>query len=98
MDALLTAKDLAKILRYTELSIYNLASTRPHSLPPAMHLGRSLRWHPDIVNAWLREKAGLSTPPSSPPSGQLPVQKKRGRPTKGEAAAKAALKAAGGAK
>ena len=97
MEQLYTAKDLAAILRYTESSVYNMASTRPHSLPPALRLGKSLRWHPDIVNAWLRGKAGLSTP-SAPPSGQIPVQKKRGRPTKGEAAAKAALKAAGGVK
>ena len=97
MDALLTAKDLAKILRYTELSIYNLASTRPHSLPPAVRLGRSLRWHPKVVESWIDRKAGLSTTSNTMPEPG-PSAKKRGRPTKGEAAAKAALKAAGGAK
>ena len=97
MESLLTAKDIALILRYTESSVYNLASTRPHSLPPALRLGKSLRWHPDVVDAWLRGKAGL-LPPSHSPSEFQPVQKKRGRPTKGEAAAKAALKAAGGGK
>ena len=97
MEKLYTAKDLAAILRYTESSVYNMASTRPHSLPPALRIGKSLRWHSDIVKAWLREKAGLPTH-SAPPSGQLPVQKKRGRPTKGETAARAALKAAGGEK
>ncbi|MHB1286744.1 MAG: helix-turn-helix transcriptional regulator [Leptospirales bacterium] len=97
MDSLLTAKDLASVLRYTESSVYNLASTRPHSLPPALRLGKSLRWHPDVVDAWLRGKAGLlSSTPSA--SECLPVKKKRGRPTKGEVAAKAALKAAGGGK
>lgn len=97
MEPLLTAKDLAKILRYTELSIYNLASTRPHSLPPAVRLGRSLRWHPKVVESWIDRKAGLSTSSDTMPESR-PVQKKRGRPTKGEAAAKAALKTAGGAK
>ena len=97
MDALLTAKDLAKILRYTELSIYNLASTRPHSLPPAVRLGRSLRWHPKVVESWIDRKAGLPTSSDTTPEPG-PTPKKRGRPTKGEAAAKAALKAAGGAK
>ncbi len=97
MESLLTAKDLAKILCYTELSVYNLASTRPHSLPPAVRLGRSLRWHPKVVESWIDRKAGLSTS-SDTTSESHPVQKKRGRPTKGEAAAKAALKMAGGAK
>ena len=97
MDALLTAKDLAKILRYTELSIYNLASTRPHSLPPAVRLGRSLRWHPKVVESWIDRKAGLSTTSDTTPEPG-PSTKKRGRPTKGEAAAKAALKMAGGTK
>ena len=97
MESLLTAKDLAKILRFTELSVYNLASTRPHSLPSAVRLGRSLRWHPKVVESWIAQKAGLSTS-SATTSESCPVQKKRGRPTKGEAAAKAALKAVGGAR
>jgi predicted DNA-binding transcriptional regulator AlpA len=97
MESLMTAKDLAIVLKYTEASVYNLASTRPQSLPPSFHLGKSLRWYPAVVNAWLREKAGLSSN-LSPTSECPPVQKKRGRPTKGEAAAKEAQKAAGGAK
>lgn len=98
MEALLTAKDLAKILRYTELSIYNLASTRPHSLPPAVRLGRSLRWHPKVVESWLEQKAGISTNSKIISLESQAIQKKRGRPTKGEAAAKAARKASGGKK
>lgn len=96
MESLMTAKDLAIVLKYTEASVYNLASTRPQSLPPSFHLGKSLRWYPAVVDAWVREKAGLL---SSPPSSECPpVQKKRGRPTKGEVAAKAARKIAGGEK
>jgi len=97
MESLLTAKDLAKILCYTELSVYNLASPRPHSLPPAVRLGRSLRWHPKVVESWIAQKAGLSSSFDTLPESR-PVQKKRGRPTKGEAAAKAAMKMAGGIK
>lgn len=62
MDSLLTAKDLASILRYTESSIYNLASPRPYSLPPSLRLGKFLRWYPDVVDAWLRAQAGLFLP------------------------------------
>lgn len=96
-QALLTARELAAVLKYTEGSVYQLASTRPHSLPPSMKLGRSLRWHPDVVDTWLREKAGILTP-TFPISQPQPVNRKRGRPTKGEASARAALKTAGGAK
>ena len=95
MESLLTAKDLAAILRYTEASVYNLASTRPQSLPPSFKLGRSLRWHSTVVAVWLREKAGIESSPS-PDSLVQDTKKKRGRPTKGEAAAKAALKVARG--
>ena len=97
MEILLTAKDLARILRYSELSVYNLASTRPHSLPPAIRLGRNLRWHPQTVDSWIAQKAGLSSSFDTLPESR-PVQKKRGRPTKGEAAEKVALKATGGGK
>ena len=97
MESLLTAKDLAAILRYTEASVYNLASSRPHSLPPAVRLGRSLRWHPKVVESWIDRKAGLSATSNTMP-GPGPSAKKRGRPTKGKVAAKAALKMAGGTK
>jgi len=97
MESLLTAKDLAKILCYTEASVYNLASTHPLSLPPAIRLGRNLRWHPQTVNSWIAQKAGLSSSFDTMPESR-PVQKKRGRHTKGEAAAKATPKATGGEK
>ncbi len=59
MESLLTVKDLAAILRYTEATVYNLASAHPNSLPPSIRIGRSLRWRQDVVDGWIREKESL---------------------------------------
>lgn len=63
--SLITPSQLAEILGFSPKSIYVL-SRRPGSttLPPSFHVGRALRWHPSIVQKWLDEKAGLSSPVS----------------------------------
>ena len=58
---LMNAAQLADILGMTERSVYHYSSQCPEKLPPAMRLGRKmLRWHPDIVQKWLNERAGMS--------------------------------------
>lgn len=79
---LLSAEDLSKILGYEVKTIYDLNSKRPDALPPRLKLfknARALRWHPEVVDAWIRERAGLPVSPEAP----LPVQKRGpGRPRK----------------
>ena len=79
---LLTVKDLSKILGYKDSTIYDLLSRRPDSLPPPLKLSkknRTLRWHQEVVDAWLRERADLPGHESTP----LAVKKRGpGRPRK----------------
>jgi hypothetical protein len=94
---LLTVQDLAKILRFTPGSIYTLVCKRSPLIPPSCRIGGRLLWHPKVVESWLDQKAGLSTTSNTTPE-PLGARKKRGRPTKGETAARKALRAAGGGK
>ena len=94
---MLTVHDLSSIINFTPGSIYTLVHKKSRNIPPWFRIGDKLLWYPDIVDAWLREKAGLLSPCKTSPDTQ-PIKKKRGRPTKGEAAAIAAQKVAGGVK
>lgn len=93
---LMTVQELAELLRFTPGSIYTLVCKKSLLIPPSCRIGRRLLWHPKVVESWLDQKAGLST--SSSLSETQPIQKKRGRPTKGETAARKVLRAAGGGK
>jgi hypothetical protein len=42
-------------------------------LPPPIRFGRLRRWHPELIDQWLRHRAGLSDTPESNPAT-------RGRP------------------
>ena len=79
---LLTIDDLSKILGYEKKSIYDMMYRDPKNLPPAFKLGqrmRALRWHPEVVERWMRDLAGLPAPAPSPE----PTQKRGpGRPRK----------------
>jgi len=94
---MLTVHGLSSIINFTPGSIYTLVHKKSQNLPPSFRIGDKLLWHPDVVDAWIRAKAGLLSPVETSPETQ-PMKKKRGRPTKGEIAAKAALKIAGGQK
>ena len=94
---LLTVQDLAKILRFTPGSIYTLVCKKSPLLPPSCRIGGRLLWHPKVVESWIDQKAGILKT-SNTFSEPQPIPKKRGRPTKGETAARKALKAAGGEK
>jgi len=77
---LLTIEDLGKILGYEKKSIYDMIYRDPKNLPPVFKLNsrtRALRWHPEVVDRWIRERAGL---PSTSPE---PTKKRGpGRPRK----------------
>ena len=77
---LLTITDLVRILGKTKKTIYHLLSRHPEALPPRMKMpGRALRWHPEVVEAWIRTRAGLPLSNST-----LPITNRgRGRPRKG---------------
>lgn len=49
--------DLATILKVTPAAILRRARTKPHTLPPAAHLGPNfpLRWRQMDVISWLQE-------------------------------------------
>lgn len=79
---LLTIDDLSKIIGYGKKSIYDMLYRDPSILPPLFKLSkrtRALRWHPEVVDRWIRERAGLPAPSPSPE----PTQKRGpGRPRK----------------
>lgn len=81
VEQLLTPKTLAITLGLAEQTIYNRHSTGG-DLPPAIKLGRLLRFRPSDVEAWLKRQQQASTTLRSP---QPPsVTRRPGRPTKAE--------------
>ena len=56
MTTLLTYDDLAAVLQTTPLAVRKLRSRSPERLPPAVLVGRNVRFHPDTVEGWLRAK------------------------------------------
>ena len=86
MEQLLTPKTLAAYLGLAEQTIYNRHSMGG-DLPPAIKLGRVLRFRPADVEAWLERQVSSPTPQApSLEKGATPVKTKRrpGRPTKAE--------------
>lgn len=55
MDALINIEGLAKKLGISEPTIYRRRS-KGYSLPPAIRIGRALRWRESDVNAWLADQ------------------------------------------
>lgn len=82
LKRLLTIDEVAAIIQYTRNGIYNALIRNPDAIPPPMKRKSkkgALRWHPDLVDSWLRERAGLLVSPEA----ILPVQKRGpGRPRK----------------
>ena len=81
MEQLLSPKTLATTLGLAEQTIYNRHSTGG-DLPPAIKLGRLLRFRPSDVEAWLERQQQSSTKPPTPV--QPSVTRRPGRPTKAE--------------
>lgn len=80
MEQLLTPKTLAITLGLAEQTIYNRHSTGG-DLPPAIKLGRLLRFRPSDVEAWLERQQPSTTPPAPV---QPSVTRRPGRPSKAE--------------
>lgn len=53
---LLTYEDLAEILSMSPSTLKTWASRKPESLPPMIKLGKSIRFHPDTVERWIKAK------------------------------------------
>lgn len=53
MAALLTPEDVAALLGVTVKTIYNWRAARPMYGPPAIKVGKYLRWKPEVVQAWI---------------------------------------------
>jgi len=51
---LITIKELGQILRLGRTALY--AAKRRGDLPPAIRIGRNIRWDPSTVKTWLKEK------------------------------------------
>lgn len=60
-DLLLTAAEVAKILRIS-LIAFHVRRSRGADLPAPLRLGRLLRWRREAVTAWLTEKQEARTP------------------------------------
>ncbi|MHB1756784.1 MAG: helix-turn-helix transcriptional regulator [Leptospirillum sp.] len=73
---LITSDQLAQILGFSKKSIYVLASRGSSSLPPAFHVGKTLRWHPTVVQNWINQQAGVTTP-----SAPFPLKSEKQRST-----------------
>lgn len=89
MRRIMTITELAQILMTTPASIRNQLSRGREgiSVPPSMRLGGRRVWHVEMVDAWLRKRAGLDIDPGQPPrpAPQHPGQTPRrgpGRPKK----------------
>jgi excisionase family DNA binding protein len=80
---LLTPAELAQLLGLSLQTIYNRRNNGG-SLPPAIMLGRQVRFRQEDVDTWLQEQyehiSGEQNPSMLPPN----VPAKRGRPTKEE--------------
>jgi len=81
VEQLLSPKALAALLGLAEQTIYNRHSLGG-DLPPAIKLGRALRFRPTDVVAWL--EGHRHSRPSLYPPRQSAVARRPGRPTKAE--------------
>lgn len=53
MAALLTVEDLSAQLGVAVQTIYQWRARRPQYGPPAIKVGKYLRWKPEVVEAWI---------------------------------------------
>lgn len=53
MAALMTIEELAAELKVPVKTIYDWRSRTPQYGPPAIKVGRYLRWKPEVVDAWI---------------------------------------------
>lgn len=95
MDRLLSAKALGAMLDLAEQTIYNRHSLGG-DLPPAVKLGRTLRFRLSDVETWIASKLSSSKPPRCPATAApapdvFPHRPRGGRPTKAEQIAKRRL-------
>ena len=80
MERLLSPKTLATTLGLAEQTIYNRHSAGGN-LPPAIKIGRMLRFRPADVEAWLKQlQVSTTTTVIARPS----AARRPGRPTKSE--------------
>lgn len=79
MERLLTPSELASILGLAEQSIYN-RKCNGYDLPPAVRLGRTLRFPESGVKAWIENLPQAY--PSKPVEPVAIVKRPRGRPSK----------------
>jgi prophage regulatory protein len=80
MDRLIDIKELSQTISLAEQTIYNRFNTGG-DLPPAIKLGRSLRWRESDVAAWIANKQPATIPEQL---HAAPAIRRRGRPTKSE--------------
>jgi predicted DNA-binding transcriptional regulator AlpA len=81
MERLLTPAELGAILGLAEQSIYN-RKCQALPLPPAVKLGRLLRFPESGVNAWIAALPSASAMPV--PTTNTTSKRRPGRPTKTE--------------
>jgi predicted DNA-binding transcriptional regulator AlpA len=79
---LLNPQELGKMLSISPRTIYNRHNIGG-DLPPAMKIGKSLRFPVSGVQAWLASKLVATHAPIAAPT-PTPAPRKRGRPTKAE--------------
>lgn len=97
----LTAFDLATILKKSVASVRGDLSRAPQRLPPFIRIcGGQALWLPDTVLEWLKgHESGQAPPlpPPVPPSPDAAPARRRGRPTKAEQLARSRGKVGGAA-
>lgn len=92
----LTAAELAAILKKSVASIRGDLSRAPHRLPPFIRIGGGQAlWLPATVLEWLKGHESGQKPPPPPPA--IPAPRRRGRPTKAEQLARSRAQARGAA-
>lgn len=81
MEQLLTPKQLGEAIGLAVQSVYNRFSTGG-DLPPALKIGRALRFRASDVEIWLASKIIVVAAPLTPQP--VPQRRRPGRPTKAE--------------
>lgn len=54
---LLTAEDLARILKIKPTTVTDRLYRRPHTLPPRVKNAGKALWLPSVVETWLKEQS-----------------------------------------
>ena len=71
MNPLLTIDELADWLAMTPGAIRNARYRNSEALPPAIRIGRQLRWDQDVVEAWIQRHAEPTHNPTIVPFKQV---------------------------